>query len=228
MVNNKNLQMLEVVNAALKKVSEKFVFVGGATTALYLRENALETVRPTDDVDCVIELISLIDFYALEKKLRVFGFVNSHQGPICRFTYCGILVDIMPTDPKILGFSNNWYTDGIQNAIEVKLPNKEKIKIFSEAYFLASKLEAFKGRGKNNFRDSSDIEDVVTVLEACPDLWIRLEQASIKVKTYLQNEFKKLLSNDLFIESLSAHLSGGVNRQERADRVEQLLRDFVR
>ena len=108
--------MVEIVASGLKDLLPEMVFVGGATVTLYLSEENTKSessVRPTDDVDCVIEVASRTEYTKLEKKIRSLGFKHSmEQGaPLCRWVYSGITVDIMPTDPKILGFSNKWYKE---------------------------------------------------------------------------------------------------------------------
>src|SRR5690606_4788683 len=82
-----------------------------------------------------------------------------------RYTYQGIIVDIMPTNPEIIGFSNIWYPQGFKEAKTVTIENGTEIEIFTIPYFLASKWEAFKSRGALDFRASSDFEDIVYVLE---------------------------------------------------------------
>ena len=139
---------IKVVAAILQELNEKVVFVGGATVALYApREIAFEA-RPTDDVDVVIELASYTNYSELDKKLRFVGFKNDiESGIICRYQIQGIIVDIMPTDSSVLGFSNRWYANGFENAINFQIDSDTMIKIFSPEYFIASKLEAFKNRG---------------------------------------------------------------------------------
>ena len=54
---------------------------------------------------------------------------------------------MMPTDEKILGFSNRWYSDAIQNSQDVEIAEQQTIRLVTPVYFLATKLEAFFGRG---------------------------------------------------------------------------------
>lgn len=63
------------------------------------------------------------------------------------------------------------------------------LKIFSEPYFLASKLEAFKGRGAGDFRLSQDMEDIITVLEGSLNTTVELDKAPEPVNSYLKKEF---------------------------------------
>jgi predicted nucleotidyltransferase len=154
-----NLHRLEIVAGGLKDLLDETVFVGGATIILYLPESLPDSqARPTDDVDCVVEISSRTEYAKLEKKLRTLGFKNvmDSGAPVCRWTYSGVTVDMMPTDPKILGFSNRWYKPGVEKAVKVSLPAGDEISIFTVPYFLASKVEAFLGRGKRDFYGSRD------------------------------------------------------------------------
>ena len=101
----------------------------------------------------------------MDERLRDAGFVNdAASGVICRYQIQGITVDIKPTHPEAIGFSNKWYQDGFKESITVNIVGKS-IKIFSLPYFIASKLEAFNIRSKGNYRFNSDFEDIVYVLE---------------------------------------------------------------
>ena len=54
--------MLELVAQGLKNLREEVVFVGGTTTAFYIDDPAAPDARPTNDVDCIVELASTGDF----------------------------------------------------------------------------------------------------------------------------------------------------------------------
>lgn len=68
-----NLDMLTIVAKGLKGLKERVVFVGGATIELYVATSTPEG-RATDDVDCVVEMASRVNCYALEEELRRLGF----------------------------------------------------------------------------------------------------------------------------------------------------------
>jgi hypothetical protein len=65
------------------------------------------------------------------------------EGPICRFKHGVIILDVMPTDPAILGFSNSWYPASIRTAQRHTLENGITINLITPACFLAAKMEAF-------------------------------------------------------------------------------------
>lgn len=226
-INAPSVGLIELVAQALEELVNDVVFVGGATTPLYIDDMATQDPRPTEDVDCIIELASYDEFHRLEKKLMAKGFQHSQkQGdPICRWQIKGTIVDVMPTDENILGFSNKWYKEGITNAIKVQLPPKTIVSIFSLPYFIASKIEAYYGRGQNDFRTSQDIEDVITVLNAQFDLK-GLVTAPATVKSYLKANFSKFLQDRLFIECLSCHMEPGPTATARVKRLINLLTEF--
>ncbi len=72
--------------------------------------------------------------------------------PICRWvTPTGVLVDVMPPDPTLLGFSNPWYPLGLSHSETRELPTGLMIRVFPVGVFLASKIEAFRDRGRNDW-----------------------------------------------------------------------------
>jgi predicted nucleotidyltransferase len=208
MSHQKNVLRIKAVHNALGSLRNDVVYVGGATVSLYA-ERMAEEVRPTDDVDILIELWTYKDYAVIEDQLRKMGFVNDNSsGVICRYTVQGITVDVMTTGKNVLGFANRWYADGYKNAFDYVIDKVHTVKIFTAPYFIASKLEAFKSPSRednNNGIYSSDFEDIVFVFENRESIWDELQVAPDNVKTYLKAEFKKLLKNPLFEEWIDAH-----------------------
>lgn len=226
--SSQNLNMLAAVAKGLKDLKEKVVFVGGATIDLYLTDPALPGARATDDVDCVVELDSRREYYDLEDDLRKLGFKHplGQQGPICRWDYHGIKVDVMPTQGKILGFKNRWYSEGVTASEQAALPDGQLVRIFPLAHLIASKLEAFLDRGKGDFIGSPDIEDILAVLDGALDVEEKILAVPPIVRGYLKAEFGKLLGNDKFVESVYGHVSTEAGPQ-RAEKVLAIVKNLV-
>jgi len=208
---HENLVRMKAVALALKDLKQDYVFVGGATVALYATDSALSTeVRPTDDVDVIVELATYKGYSELDARLRAIGFQNDIlSGVICRYKIQGIIVDVMPTDPQAIGFSNRWYPEGFATAKEVELDEETTIKVFTLPYFIASKWEAFKGRGQDDYRTSKDFEDLVYILENVDDLEQELKNGPEHVQGWLREEIGRVIDTDNFEEGLYAHLAGG-------------------
>lgn len=58
----KNILMLQTVANGLGELKDEMVFVGGAVAELYADNPAASQIRPTIDVDCVIEIKSRLEF----------------------------------------------------------------------------------------------------------------------------------------------------------------------
>lgn len=226
MSHRRNITRIKAVSNALVKLETPVVFAGGAAVSLYVDASFREEVRPTDDVDVVIEIATYKNYEAVEERLRSLGFANDMTSKIiCRYQYRGIIVDIMPTDESILGFSNKWYASGFKMAVGADIDKNHTVKIFPVEYFIASKLEAFKDRGKNDGRTSTDFEDIVFVLNNRSIVWEEFANSPSEVKDYLLVEFKKLTAGPYFYEWISSHL--GFDEQNRADFIIGKLEEFV-
>jgi predicted nucleotidyltransferase len=153
----------------LKRVLPEIVFVGGWTTGLLITDPAASPVRATDDVDVIVEVASYAEYARFSKRLRNLGFSedSSEGAPICRWLIDRMKLDVMPTDETILGFSNRWYKPAIEAAAIVALDGFE-LRVVTTPYFIGTKLEAFRGRGKGDFYASSDLEDIIAVLDGRP------------------------------------------------------------
>jgi Nucleotidyl transferase AbiEii toxin, Type IV TA system len=206
-MSHPSILMLEKAANILKSLGQRIIFTGGATIALYLDEISAEDARPTIDVDCVLEIASRSSYYSLAETLRQLGLQESHDlgDPLCRWKYEDLVLDIMPTEPNVLGFSNAWYKPGLDTAIAYVLPSQTSILLFSSPYMLAAKIEAFLSRGKGSYYMSHDFEDIVLLLDGCPNLELDIEQADDLVKAHLKAWFKAT-KNDLQLYA-PAHLS---------------------
>ena len=202
-----NITRIKAVYNLLGDLKDQVVFVGGATVSLYADRQAPD-VRPTDDVDILVEIGSRWNYMALEEQLRQMGFQNVQDSKFeGRYTIQGLVVDVMPTDEQILGFSNQWYKHGFDTAIDHEIDEDHKVKIFSSPCFIASKLEAFKNRGGNDGRLSSDFEDIVFVLENRSTIWQEMSSAEKELKEYLLNEFTSLHKQPYIREWIDVHSS---------------------
>lgn len=71
----------------------------------------------------------------------------------------------MPSEGKVLGFTNRWYELAMRSAISHALPGNVSVRLISAPAFIASKLEAFHDRGQEDFLLSHDIEDIIAVVD---------------------------------------------------------------
>ncbi len=220
--------MLQIVANGLGNLRESVVFVGGSVAELYVSNPAASDIRPTLDVDCVIELSSRIEHAKLEEDLRAISFKNdiSENAPICRWIYQDIKVDVMPATENVLGFTNIWYVEGIQNKITKTLANGIDIFIFRPEYYLASKFEAHKGRGGDDLRQSHDFEDIIYIMDNCSEILTDITNANTTVKEYLKTEYQNLLNNRDLDEGIESALPYG-SGAESAEIIKELIQNII-
>ena len=161
-----NRELLVSVCREIEPLLNQLVLVGGCSTELLITDSAAPHPRPTQDVDMIVNAITLNDYYSIESKLREFGFTQTmdEQGIICRWVKGVLKLDVMPTDAKILGFTNRWYQRAVEKAVTIKYENMV-INHISAPIFIATKLDAFDSRGEGDFMMSHDLEDLIAVID---------------------------------------------------------------
>lgn len=214
---NPNLDILILAVDRLDNLIDEIVFLGGSTTDLLITDQAAPPVRETKDVDVIVEVVSLAEYYNLSERLRKLGFseYQSEDAPLCRWVMDDLILDVMPTDEKIIGFSNQWYTDAMKEAVKYELPDKKIIKLVTAPYFLATKIEAFEGRGNGDYLLSHDLEDLISVIDGRSEIIDEVKDINDELKKYLTEKFNSLISEPRFLEALPGKLPGDDASQAR-------------
>lgn len=202
-MSNKNIEMIQVVSTALNNLNVPVIFIGGATVSLYLNLDTAEEVRPTEDVDVIIEILSSLEYSKLSEKLLKLRFMpdTTKDAPLCRWKYLGVTVDIMPMDEKVLGFSNTYYKEAFKIQNKVLLPNGEEIRILPIEHFLLIKIEAFKNRGLEDPRLSKDLEDIVAILKDGKEI------DDLETMVSLKSKLSQLFEDKSIVEAIRAFTS---------------------
>lgn len=94
----------------------------------------------------------------------------------------------------------------MDTANEFEIERDIRIRVVTAPYFCATKLEAFKGRGKRDYLASHDLEDLITVVDGRPELLGELRAASVDVRYYVAAAVGKMLKDSQFIDSLPGYL----------------------
>jgi len=108
-----NRVVLVSVAGQIQPLLDEVVFVGGQVAELLVTDPGATRVRPTTDVDIVVETSSRSRYHDIEERLRELGFSHDTRegAPVCRWLTPegGYALDVMPTDEAVLGFTNRWY-----------------------------------------------------------------------------------------------------------------------
>ena len=225
-----NIRILKRVAKQLGPLLDEVVFVGGSITSFLLSDKAQPGVRSTIDIDVIIEIGSTQEYHRLEEQLRQQGFKNGtgEDDPICRWFADNTPIDVMPTEASILGFSNLWYSETIQNALPLDIGESLHIRIASAPYFIATKIEAFKGRGAGDFRGSHDLEDIITVLDGRKEIVDEIQGSARALRAYLKHELEQLYTNPYFLEALPGHLLPDSASQARISGLKGKIQNIIK
>lgn len=221
-----NIQAVQFVADGLKELRDQVVFVGGAVISLYADDPGADTPRPTSDIDLVIEVAGYAAYAQLEERLAQLGFHHTPEEPVnCRYRFHGVTVDIMPTDVPALMPTNRWYLPGMQHAVSTALPDGSTLATLTVPYFLGTKFEAHKDRGRDR-RTSKDFEDIVFILDARLRLEEEVAAAPVDIRDYLKRAAEALLNDPATREAIEGHLSPHI-ATERATVLMERLRTIA-
>jgi predicted nucleotidyltransferase len=211
-IYNKHLYVRRIREVAVKLdyLLKDVVFVGGSVVALYADHPAADEVRPTDDVDIVVSILSRSEYSVFESDIRALGFQNVVDSPvICRYKINEIIVDVMPADETVLGFTNTWYKKGMEESFLYEIDKEVSVRLMLFPYFIASKIEAHNSRNKSDLRTSKDFEDIVYSFDNRLNPLEDLRQANNEVSNYLKLEMNSFLQDPNFHEGVYSHLNSG-------------------
>ncbi|MFZ1691744.1 MAG: nucleotidyl transferase AbiEii/AbiGii toxin family protein [Flavobacteriales bacterium] len=217
-----NIRAVQFVADGLKDLRDQVVFVGGAVISLYADDPGADTPRPTSDIDLVIEVAGYAAYAQLEERLAQLGFHHTPEEPVsCRYRFHGVTVDIMPTDVPALMPTNRWYLPGMRHAVRMALPDGSTLAALTVPYFLGTKFEAHKSRGRD-LRTSKDFEDIVFILDARLRLEEEVTAAPADIRNYLQREAQALLKHPATREAIEGHLAPPIATERAAVLLERL------
>jgi hypothetical protein len=224
-----NRSQLTAAAEALQPLLGELVFVGGCVIGLLITDQAAAGPRPTLDVDAIAEITSYAQYSRFADRLRALGFnEDTREGaPLCRWTREMVTLDVMPLDENILGFSNRWYREAMRTSATASLSTHLRIRTATAPCFLATKLEAFKGRGASDFLTSHDIEDVVAVIDGRESLLSEVTEQSAEILTYIATELGSLIANPRFLDALPAYLLPDPASQSRIEIVLRRMRKLA-
>lgn len=231
---NNNLTAIKSIAQVLGEINDDVVFVGGATVELYINDKAAPVPQPSEDVDCIVEVLTYGQWLQFEEKLRAKGFQDfdvsgeDTKPPSCRKYILGMKVDFMPIEERVLGYGNKWFKEGVEKSIKIDIDGIE-IKILKLEFFLATKLQAFFDRGiKNDIRFSQDLEDITELFDGVVDIESCILNTETILKEDIVDKLKILvMRKDEFEEAMMGFL-GYDNSTVKVKRVERIFEILLR
>ena len=225
-----NIIMIMRVVERLAPLKDRFVFLGGAVTELFITSPADSPPRQTKDVDVVVNVLNLGEYSdTLREQFIACGLVEdtSPDAPVCRWRFDDLIVDIMPTRGEILGFSCEWYQLAFDTAGSTILPNGVAIGLVTPACFLATKLTAFGDRGRSDPMASHDLEDLISVIDGRREIVADLAAAPPDLRAYVANRLSQFLARRDADVLVAAHLMPDSDSQDRLPFVLDRIRGLI-
>ena len=128
----------------------------------------------------------------------------------------------MPDDEAILGFTNHWYHKALATYQTCKLTDSITINLLAPAYFIATKLEAYRGRGDNDPLTSHDLEDIINLVDGRDKLPNEISRETEDVRQYIAKQFKALLEHPDFEYAVQGNLQDSARSELFFHRWEQI------
>jgi predicted nucleotidyltransferase len=221
--------MIKKIAERLGSLRSKVVFLGGSATGFHITDRAEPEIRATKDVDIIVEVASIVGYHKLEITLRELGFFQKMQedDPICRWYIDDVMVDVMPTDENILGFSNRWYLPAIKNSVTIELEPNLEIQIVTAPYFLGTKLDAYFGRGRGDYLTSHDMEDIINLINGRVEILEDIKNSEPDLKAFIIESLQGFLEDELFLEALPGHLLPDQASQGRRSIILERIKKIV-
>jgi hypothetical protein len=132
-------------------------------------------------------------------------FPASHETVMYRYNYEDVLIDFIPYEATALGPTNSWLKPGFKKAYPVQIGDIS-INILPVSLFLATKWEAFKGRG-NDPRMSHDFEDIIYIIDNNLLVVEDIKQADINVQIFLKGMANEILTHSSRNEIIECHIN---------------------
>lgn len=203
---------LTEVAHALRGLEDEYALVGACTAATYPL-GALD-VRPTRDVDLLVRASSYLDWQQKGALLERRGFrpdpLGKHAAQY-RLDSLPVPVDVLPTPWEGLGH-NRWYAGAFA---ERERDPGTGIPAITPLWFLATKLEAWRDRGRGDPTTSHDLEDVITVLRGLEGVWSALAGPR-DVQRFVRAELRSIAERPDALELVQGMIEGDEASQRGA------------
>jgi len=204
------------------ELNKEVIYVGGAVVSLYVTDEGAEQPRPTKDIDISVQISTYAQMEELREKLalkRIYPALS--EKVMYRYSFEDILIDFIPFEQTPLGPTNSWLKPGFEKAYPVNIGELE-IKILPVSLFLATKWEAFKGRGGDP-RVSPDFEDIIYIIDNNKELVTDVRNANKDVQEYLKEMSTEILDHPYRNEIIECHINPFTVEERRAVIVEKLI-----
>jgi len=194
--------LTRLADALGTELLSELVLVGGCAAGLLITDPGHPPVRITRDVDVVVEVVDLKDYYEIERRLERVGFAHdlTEDAPICRWRVDERILDLLAARQGVLPFWNRWHANAVRRYHDVVLPNGAVMRVADAPVFVASKFAAFEDRGCGDYLSSHDIEDILAIVDGREELLQETLAADDELRDYVKASFQRMQQSSVYSE----------------------------
>jgi len=102
-----------------------------------------------------------------------------------------------------------------------------EIRIATTPYFLGTKLDAFFGRGKEDYLASHDMEDIINLINGRVEILEDIKNSEPDLKDFIIRSLQGFSEDELFLEALPGHLLPDQASQGRRSIILERIKKIV-
>lgn len=160
---------IELAVAALGELAKEVTFVGGATLGFWIDPRFGIEARATKDADLVVEVSTKSAYDRFSSRLRDRAMYEDESSEVIgrwRIASSDVIVDVLPSDGSFFGYDCHWLSRAGEMAVKCDLPGGGSVRVIPPPLLIATKIEAFQGRGGGDYLASKDFEDIAKLISA--------------------------------------------------------------
>lgn len=205
-MENPELILFRNTARRLLPLLDELVFCGGCATAQMFSEVGFIRPTPPQWLDVIAKTQGDMGWGGLTVKLKEMSLREDTIGR-GRWKLGALTLCFWNVDPLYNPFASRFISDAYAMPRKVMAAPDLKVKLVNPAMFLALKLEAFHGRGGNDFQHSDDLNDLIAILAGRAEVAFDLRLAAPQVKTFIQRNLAEYKSKRDFQEAIKRVLN---------------------
>ena len=221
-LQNSILPAAKIFSALEKEHRVQLVLLGGAAVPFYIDPENLTSYRRTKDIDVVVAATNYSEFMRVENLLREHKLINDTERDASPFEnrlafrwWLGDLcIDILSTHDVRFGNDVRWLGSNLEYSYPYIFRDGTRIQLADAPAFIATKLDAFFERGKSDFFESRDLEDILTVIDGRSTLENEFVECDHALREYLRTEFRRFLENRDYLAAVEGQFPDQPSRAE--------------
>lgn len=150
----------------------------------------------------IIEVVCRVEGSAFLNKLKAQGFERDPQSELARRWIKGdVAIDVVPSSFVMPGISNPWYPFALANAKKMELDGGILVEMIDASHYLAARLQWLRDWGMGEYRSTTILRDIVTLIASHPNLLSELSRAPREVQIFVQQCIGDLTRVRTFFEA---------------------------